>query len=117
MSELASRLDEARTVRSWLHLTLDRYVVGQHLLTGARKWADGRDGFLFHPSDTGYQLSPGERLTTTTPSPGPTKIPAALSLLRGIQLVEVDLVDGKEQWAVTALGRSAVKRVLGDPGP
>ena len=97
-------------------MALDRYVIGQHLLTAARKWSSGKDGYLFHPTDIGYQLSEGERLKSMSPDPGPTKIPAALGLLRGIQLVGVRSRGDDEEWSTKPLGRRAIKRVLENPG-
>ncbi len=113
LSLVASQATPEMPVREWLTLVLDRYVIGQHLVTGARKWATGKDAFFFHPSDRGYELSKRINLMTWQPNPGPTKIPAALSLMRGIDLVTQD---ASEQWQTTSRGRACVRRVLENPG-
>ena len=115
MSELGQRFNEEMTVREWMHLIFDRYVVGQHLLTASRKWADDKDGFLFHPSETGYRLTPAGE-SGWSPDPGRTKIPAAMSLLRGIQLVEVRPSSHGDIWRTSAAGQHTIERVLAAPG-
>jgi hypothetical protein len=88
MVDFAKRATADLPLRDWLGHLVARYAVGQHFLTATRKWFDGIDGFFFHPTARGYEIAAG--ILPWSPQAGPTKINAALSLLRGIDLVNIE---------------------------
>jgi hypothetical protein len=117
MSAFGLSLDPERTLEDWLRMLIDRHVFGQHFLTASRKWTDGIDAFFFHPTGEGYRLSktrfpnPSQDVRWWLPDAGRTKIPAALSLMRGIGLVR----EHKGTWSTTERGHNTLARVLENP--
>lgn len=99
----------------WVAFVLDRYVIGQHLLTAARKLADGVDGYFFYATEDGYRVDlarfgDGRRLRRQwRPDAGPTKLPSALAMLRDLGLLEETAGRSRR----TDLGTDTLSRVLG----
>jgi hypothetical protein len=100
----------------WVSFILDRYVIGQHLLTAARKLADGVDGYFFYATEDGYRVDlarfgDGRRLRRQwRPDAGPTKLPSALAMLRDIGLLD----EAAGRTRRTNRGTDTLARVLGD---
>jgi hypothetical protein len=120
LRHFASMYDEAANPLKWVRMLLDRFAVGQHFLTAGRKWPR-TDGFFFVPGDAGYEFTRGGG--PWKPAGGPRKLAAALSLLRGIGLVEFeedeeDEEDEEEDSVLvrSALGADVLDAVLRKPG-
>ena len=110
MTTFAKQLGIEISFREWVRHLIERYAIGQHFFTAARKWSDGIDGFFFHPTDEGYKLaSPNLRWR---PDPGPTKITASLSLMKEIGLIE----DSDQGLQKKDIGTEILGHVLKDPG-
>lgn len=86
LAGFARRFEEDLTVREWVTHLFERYAIGQHFLTGARKWLTGIDGFFFYPTGEGYRLR--EEGYRWDPYPGVTKIWASIQMLRDLGLVK-----------------------------
>ena len=97
LAGFSRRFDEKLTVREWIAHLFERYAIGQHFLTGARKWLTGIDGFFFHPTGEGYRLR--KENYTWNPDPGQTKIWSSMRILW-----DLGLIGGVDDWRTTPEG-------------
>jgi hypothetical protein len=98
--------DSDPRVDEWIERLIERYAVAQHYYTAARKWAEASDAFFFHSTERGFERV--NRWRRWEADGGRTKIPAAVSLLEGLALIN----RGNGKLKPTSEGRAIVERVL-----
>lgn len=106
LSGFRQQADPGLSLRNWLAHLYSRYAIAQHFITGAIKWQNGINGYFFHPDDRGYVLDrPG---LYWYPDPGRTKIESALSIMRGLGLVE----EKDDSMYTTIRGHEVIQEVV-----
>jgi hypothetical protein len=94
-------------IRSWVNEVFSKYAIHQHLRTAAAKWRPGEaDGFFLNAVGGGWEVAEGGE--SILPAASPTKIFAAMSLMKDLGL----WTDDNDKTRLTVAGRDVLRRVI-----